>query len=218
MNFKFDRILYGGSFDPPHLGHLGIIKFLLENNFCKTLDLVPTYISPLKENFAKASAENRLEMLELLKKELIKTSFVNNERVIIQKLEIEREGKSYTYDTCKELEKIYPNQTFTILIGADLLTNFHLWFRLKDLVNNYKFLIYTRLDENLQKDNLIEKINLIKEKFSNFNYDILKDVPLSSFSSTEIRKNIKNTNSDLLCPAGLIKDIWNYIVKNNLYK
>ena len=218
MNFKFDRIIYGGSFDPPHLGHLGIIKFLIENNFCKTLDIVPTNISPLKENFAKASSENRLAMLELLKNELIKISLVENERIIIQKLEIEREGKSYTYDTCKELEKIYPNQTFAILIGADLLTNFLLWFRIEDLINNYKFLIYTRLDENLHINNLIEKINLIKEKLKNFNYEILKEAPLSHFSSTEIRKNIKNTNSDLLCPAGLIKDIWDYIVKNNLYK
>ena len=99
---------YGGTFDPPHIGHQKIIEALLPR--CDKMIIFPAKKSPFKKVYPIASNIHRINMLNLL--------FENN-KVIIDDYEILSEKLNYTYLTIDYLEKKYLNCSFTIIIGRN---------------------------------------------------------------------------------------------------
>lgn len=120
--------LFGGSFDPPHIGHDTIVKMALSNLDIDKLIIMPTYISPFKSEFS-APPELRFRWISEI--------WGNLDRVEISKFEIDENRPVPTIQSVLHLYEIYDIKKFYLLIGADHIKNLHKWHefeRLKELV------------------------------------------------------------------------------------
>ena len=111
--------VFGGTFDPPHLGHL-----VVASDACEALGLgrvlwIPSAVPPHKLGTVKASAEARLEM--------VRAAVEGDPRFEADDVELRREGPSYTVDTLRELAARHPGDELVLLIGADNLREIPGW-------------------------------------------------------------------------------------------
>jgi len=185
--------IFGGSFDPPHFGHLHIIQNFI-NEYQTKVYIVPNSLSPFKQKKG-VSSENILEMLYLLKKEF---SLLRAE---IYDTEIKRGGVSYTYQTLQEFHSKYPKEEIFLLIGEDNLESLHKWKEVETIFSLAKVLVYLRPSLNRSK------IPMELEQFQD--RILIKNNALNPASSTLFRES----GEDEMIPT-LVK---NYIYKNKLY-
>jgi len=111
--------LLGGSFDPPHNGHLLAAGDAFESLGLDRLIWMPTAVQPFKVGQASATAEQRLRMVRSL--------VGDDSRFAVDSMEIERGGLSYTVDTLTTLAARWPSAAFFLLIGADAAASFAKW-------------------------------------------------------------------------------------------
>ncbi len=111
--------VFGGSFDPVHIGHLWIAEAALESLDLNEIRWIPTAKSPLKPHGPVASDEDRLQMLRL--------AVSGCENYIVDDREIRRGGISYTVDTIAELQQEYPQAELLLIIGSDSLASIQEW-------------------------------------------------------------------------------------------
>ena len=128
--------IFGGSFDPPHLGHLEIMKKALETLDVDRLFVVPARLSPFKKGHA-APGELRLEWLRKM------TTF--DPRIEVSDLELKKEGPSYTIDTVEAFAPLA--ETIYLIVGADNLKGLKRWHRYDDLNRRVRWVVATRDDE-----------------------------------------------------------------------
>jgi len=139
---NFSYAIFGGSFDPPHLGHKEIINKALE--VVDRVIVVPTYLNPFKSSFS-VSAKLRYKWC----KELFEDS-----RVVVSDYEVKQEKSVYTVDTIKELSEKYNIKAITI--GADNLANIDKWRDFDYLNNNFLWLVALRANKELDCSKLRE--------------------------------------------------------------
>ena len=187
MNIFF----FGGSFDPPHRGHLSIIHYCCK--YCDKLLLIPTAYSPLKNLFPIVDGNHRIQMLELLIQDI-------NFSIEINDWELIQPVPSYTYQTIRYLKANYPGSTLSMVIGADQLMNFHKWNNFKTIMNTVNILCFNR-DNFVFTPSVEMKLTWLEE----FRVDI---------SSTEIRKKIEKGE---LSDNELTPSVLQYIQRNTLY-
>ena len=121
--------LFGGSFNPPHVGHLMVCTWLLATRAADQVWLVPTYEHPFQK--ALAPWDDRLAMCAAL------TGFLG-EGARVSEIEADLGGKSYTVRAVAALQAKYPKNTFELVLGSDLLDELPTWHeadRLKTLVS-----------------------------------------------------------------------------------
>jgi len=123
-------ILFGGSFDPIHLGHIEIIK---EASKLDEVIVLPNYLNPLKNSFA-APADIRLKW--------IKKSIKDIQNVKVSDFEIKQNKPCYTIDTIKHFKQFYDKISF--IIGADNLATLNKWKNIDELRNLIEFIVVTR--------------------------------------------------------------------------
>lgn len=111
--------LLGGTFDPPHVGHLLAASDAFEALELDSLVFIPAGQQPFKHGEVHASAAQRAEMLDAM--------IAGDPRFAVDRLEIDRGGLSYTVDTLAEYERRYPRAQRFLLVGADLLTQLPDW-------------------------------------------------------------------------------------------
>jgi len=145
---KLSYALFGGSFDPPHLGHKEIIKSALE--VVDKVIVVPTFLNPFKSSFS-ADAPLRYSWC----KEVFASS-----NVLVSDYEIKQQRAVYSVDTYKELSKKY--NIVAITIGADNLASIDRWRDFEYLNSNLTWLVATRGDKDLDCSKLrdCKKLNL----------------------------------------------------------
>ena len=189
MNIFF----YGGTFDPPHIGHYNIVKYCLE--FCEKFIIIPTKQSPHKASKPEVKNKHRINMLNYL--------FEDFTKINIDPFELESEHINYTFLTINYLKNKFTNCNLTMVIGYDQLLKLEQWKNYKQILNDVNILCFNRkINDKLKYSN--KKIKFI----SSFNYNI---------SSREIRENFKNNN--FLNLANMLdRKIIKYISKNNLYE
>ena len=130
---------FGGSFDPPHLGHLALAHAALAAGVCDRVLWVPAYSPPHKRTSERAPFADRLAMVELMIRD--EPRMVSSD--IEQRLALD---PSYTIDVMAALEREEPDTTFILLVGGDSLLDLHLWYRAGELVNRYFVVTYPRSD------------------------------------------------------------------------
>ena len=184
-------ILFGGSFDPPHCGHLTIIEHCIEK--CDKLVLMPSAYSPLKKNPPIAEPKHRVKMLELLTQEL-------KYPIQIDDWEINQSSPNYTYLTVQHLQKKHPKFSISLAIGADQLQQFQKWKNYQDILDSVRIIGFNRKNYDLTP--LID-----------MNLTWIKDFAMD-ISSTEIRSKIA---SGVQKGCELPHAIWSYIIAHNLY-
>ena len=124
VNLSGTTALYGGSFNPPHMGHQMVCLYLLEALGAKEVWVIPTANHPLGKDLV--SWEHRLAMCRLLVAPL-------GPRVRISEVEKDLEGQGRTYVTVSHLCSAHPDRTLALVVGADILGETQRWYRWKDL-------------------------------------------------------------------------------------
>lgn len=123
--------ILGGTFNPPHTGHLIIaneVKHALELDEVR---LMPTATPPHKSLPGETTAQQRLSMVEL--------SVMGVEGLTASSFEVERGGISYTYDTMMAMTKAEPNVDFYFIIGGDMIDVLRTWHRIEELMELMRF-------------------------------------------------------------------------------
>lgn len=206
MNVK--RVcIFGGTFDPFHLGHLNVAQHIFDKMNFDCLYLMPNFI-PSHKNNASASAFHRLEMLKLVQK--------NNPHFSILTDEIQAKEVSYTWKTLTNLRKtpLFKNVNLFFLIGMDSLIKFHTWVYPEKILNLTNIIAVARPNYSLTdlpqetKDHIIHPQDYNNESSGKI---LIIETPTYDISSTQIRKDPQN------CKNLLPKYIFDYISKNSLY-
>ena len=127
---------FGGSFDPPHAGHLGVAEGALRSGKCDRVMWVPAFMPPHKLDRERQSFEDRMNMVKLL--------IAGKYGHIVSDLEYRRRRTpSYTFDILEDLNRD-PEEKFQLLIGADSLLELHSWYRAAELAERFELLVYPR--------------------------------------------------------------------------
>lgn len=188
--------ILGGSFDPPHLGHLILADTVLkELNYDKVI-FIPSKIPPHKNISGEVSNEDRLNMVKL--------SIEEDERFLFDDYELKSEGISYSIKTLNHIYKNYNiDGKIALIIGADLIKDFHKWKEPEKLSSL----------ANIVAVNRGYNRNLFKENIEKYNIKIII-APRIDISSTLIRERIKKNKAFKY----FLKDkVYDYIISNKLY-
>ena len=194
--------IYGGSFNPPHLGHREAALTALEILHPDRLLIIPDNDPPHKElESGSPTPEERLKLCEL--------TFGDLEGVEISPIEIRRRGKSYTYDTIRELEIQNPGSRMTLLLGTDMLLSFEEWYHFEYLMEHCALAVFAR---ELDDDEPIRKAaDTFRMKYG-AEIRILPHTPFP-ISSTELRSMLnRRVGSDALCPV-----VYGEIIRKRFY-
>lgn len=182
--------LFGGTFNPPHIGHL-----IMANEVCVALGLsevrfMPNAKAPHKEVSQSATNEQRLKMVEL--------AIEGVPYFKVETFELERGGISYTYDTMKALCEREPDVTFYFIIGGDMIDSLHTWYRIDELVELIHFVGVKRPGFEAKTDYNVQMV----------------EAPEINLSSTFIRNRLQQQGSlKYLLP----ETVERYIRKEGLY-
>ncbi len=133
--------IYGGTFDPIHLGHLHVITQLIEKKLVDQLLVVPAGEPLLRENAPIATAQQRRTMCQLALADL--PAAVAN-KVQVNPIEVLRIGPSYAIDTVEAVAQNFPDDTIVLVIGQDAAEKLDQWHRIDELRGMVEFLIIGR--------------------------------------------------------------------------
>ncbi len=192
--------LFGGTFDPPHIGHLKIIK---ESLFQLQLDKLYVVVSGnpwMKGERVVASKHQRQEMVEI--------AFGGYKKVCLLKLEINKDSPSYSYQTLEYLKTTENKNEFYFIVGSDAALSIDKWKKPLNILTSSKIVCVPR---NKISNQSVEKKLLGIYPHSQIQF--LKNVE-EKISSTEIRKLFKGNETVI---EYFDYYVYTYILKNDLY-
>ena len=175
--------VYSGSFNPLHIGHLAIMKHLIEKAGFDMVYLIVSPKNPLKDNISSSSATDRYNAAV----EAVGRHFGNSTQteVKVDDIELNMSEPHYTIRTLKALQEREPDSEFTLVMGADNLSCIRKWKEYQRLLTEFGVAVFPREGHDLKSI----RQDLLSE---NPDYKIhLLDAPLVTISSTEIRDAIQ---------------------------
>lgn len=209
--------IFGGSFNPPHMGHLNSLQTVLKKAGLHKIHVVPASQNPLKMPVEGPTPEQRLEMTKQAVESWGPAFFVDNQEIV-------RGGKSYTIETIKELRKTNKADDLFLIIGIDKLDELEDWKDFTEILTEANLIVTSRpgLEFPQSKEELPKKIQKLVEEFDfnfielktgrNIQFIHLQDVEVSS---TELRKWLRSgRNVEKYIPLS----VENYIKKHKLYQ
>ncbi len=209
--------IFGGSFNPPHNGHVNSLVTVQKKMGFQKIHVIPNNQSPLKIPTEQPSAEHRIEMCKQAFSTYGPAFFVDD-------IEIKRGGKSYTIDTIKELRKIYEAKDLYLIIGADNFETFSEWKDYKKILELVNLVVTTRPGYDIPETeeqfpdflkNLIAESDFGAVELTtgrSIEFITLDDIDVSA---TELRKKLRvGRPVDKFLPLS----VESYIRSNKLYK
>lgn len=193
MSNKKEVILFFGSFNPIHIGHLAMANYIVE--FCDIDELwfVVTPQNPLKTKDSLLKDRDRQHLVQL--------AIGNYHKFKVSDIEFYLPKPNYTINTLTYLSEKYPQKQFSLLLGGDNLESFHKWKNYKIILEYYKIYVYKRPNYHIPT-------------FENSNINIL-EAPQIEISSSFIRQGI-SANKDMR--FFLNEKVYNYIKEMNFWK
>ena len=188
--------IFGGTFNPPHLGHLIIAEYVRERLGLAKVVFVPSAIPPHKQELEILDAHHRMEMLQF--------AVEGNSSFEVSDVEIRRGGISFTVDTLEEFKKRFPGEELYLLIGMDNFAEFQEWRSPERILSLAALVVMTRPNTDLThvEANDREQIRMCV-------------VPEIAISSSDIRRRVKEGKSiRYLVPA----PVEAYIIRHHLYR
>lgn len=166
--------LYFGSFNPIHFGHLLIASYVVDEKLVDKVWFVVSPQNPLKKISTLLNEYDRLHLVNI--------AIESDTRFKASDIEFKLPKPSYTVDTLAYLKEKYPQQEFSVILGADSFQNLDKWKNADFLKTNYNFIIYNRLGTPINKEAVASNFHIL-------------NAPIIELSSTEIRKRIKEKRS-----------------------
>lgn len=186
--------VFGGSFNPIHIGHLALANYLCENGYIDELWFLVSPQNPFKQNLSLLNDNIRLK--------LVQSAIKGYPHFHASDFEFNLPKPSYTVNTLNKLSESYPERDFYLIIGADNWAAFDRWKSPEEILSRHHILIYPRLGYEIDIDSLPQNVKAV-------------DSPLIEVSSTFIRESISQGKDVryFLHPA-----VYDIIEKNNLYR
>lgn len=189
-------VVYGGSFNPPHLGHVEAARTVSAELAPDKFLIIPTNVSPHKM-LAEGSPEPRARL------EMCRLAFADIPGAEISDMELQREGKSYTAQTVEELRHSFPDDELVLVMGTDMFLSFETWYRFEYLLENCTLAVLARdEDEDVQ---LRRQRDALAEKYG-ARVIILKHDPVAA-SSSDIRERLRFGIGSELLPDSVYSEI-----------
>ena len=196
--------IFGGTFSPPHIGHIRAADtFICELGLDKLI-IIPTALPHSKDLNGVADAGARLKMCRLA---------FENEKCEISDIEIKRGGKSYTADTLEEMKKQYPDDEFFILFGTDMFLILGKWVRAEEIFDSCTVVCACRENDAEVNGQILEKSQEYREQFG-AKIRLLTLEP-TEISSSVIREKISHDEDIYGLVTPLVES---YIKTEGLYK
>ncbi len=194
--------IYGGAFNPPHLGHIRAAAYGAQALGLEKVLLIPTNISPHKQSPQNtATPAQRLQMLEIAIKD--------REKLQVSDVEVARGGQSYTYETILQLKKDYPDAQLTLFMGTDMFLSFLNWKNPQMILENAHIGVFYRGDRN-EKEQIAQQT----EKLHSLGATVhLIENPVTQISSTVLRSLLVFGSAGDYLPEG----VEDYVRKEGLY-
>ena len=194
--------IYGGTFNPPHTGHLQAAKQAVEVLDLDLLLMIPDRIAPHKDIPAGSpTPEQRLEMLRI--------ALAGEEKILPSDIELRREGVSYTYLTLEALREQYPEEELILLMGTDMFLSFDSWKEPERICDLATLGVFYR-GEKGEKEKILAQKAALEEKGAKVE---LVENDIINISSTQLRRLLAFHAADEFLPAG----VGEYIRANGLY-
>ncbi len=169
--------IYGGSFNPPHIGHIAAAKYARDTLGLSRLLVIPACVAPHKELPADSpTPQDRMNMLEIALK--------GEENIQVSDIELRRGDRSYTYETVLSLREMYPDAEFLLFMGTDMFLSFERWKNPDIILENASLAVFYRGDRE-------EEVKIREKKASMENAGItvyLVENPVTQISSTDLRR------------------------------
>lgn len=193
---KQREVLYFGSFNPVHRGHIALAEWIIEQGLGDEVVLIVSPQNPHKQSDELAPEFSRYEMCQLACE-----ASRYPDRIKVSAVELTLERPSYTINTLRFLSEQFGSQMeFSVLIGADNLASFDKWREAEEILDNYRVMVYPRSGYELDK--FADRVTFLAE------------APLHDYAATDVRTALRTglSVSDKVIPA-----VERYIVQNKLY-
>lgn len=161
--------IFGGSFNPIHVGHIALARQLLKCAGLHEVWFVVSPQNPWKSEQELLDDESRLNMVRI--------ALRDEENLLASDYEFHLQRPSYMLNTLRHLSEDYPEREFVLLIGGDNWAQFDKWYGYQEILSNYSIVVYPRRGEHVEEKELPENVSVV-------------DTPLLDISSTEIRNRI----------------------------
>lgn len=187
--------VFGGTFNPPHNGHVRLAKAAADELKLDKLLVIPSCIPPHKIAAKLADGQERLEMCRL--------AFGCDPRFEVSPMELERGSRSYTVETLRELKALYPDNELYFIVGSDMLESFDKWYLWQEILS-LSVLCAASREEGYSPD--LSRFGKLAERIKIITLDPLE------VSSTQIRNSAGEVSPELLDPK-----VAAYIREHGLY-
>ena len=187
--------VFGGTFNPPHNGHVRLAKAAADELKLDKLLVIPSCIPPHKIAAKLADGQERLEMCRL--------AFGCDPRFEVSPMELERGSRSYTVETLRELKALYPDSELYFIVGSDMLESFDKWNLWQEILS-LSVLCAASREEGYSPD--LSRFGKLAERIKIITLDPLE------VSSTQIRNSAGEVSPELLDPK-----VAAYIREHGLY-
>ena len=200
--------IYGGTFNPPHLGHVTAARAVFELLKLDRLLLIPDRLPPHKDLPEDSpSAQDRLEMTRLAGEQ---TGL--GDRVQVLDLELKREGKSYTADTLEEIRRMYPDDELWLLMGTDMFLTLQAWHEPEKILSLAGIAAFGRTEEDTEELFSVQRDYLYRT-YPGARIFTLTIPGVVDVSSTQLREQLAEGNGAAALPPA----VYGYILRHGLY-
>ena len=194
--------IYGGTFNPPHIGHMNAAAHAIRALNLDRLLLIPDRVAPHKPlPEGSPTPDQRLEMLKIAAESCPGAEVCD--------LEMHREGPSYTYETVEQLSKLYPDGELVLIMGTDMFLSFHTWKYPERITALASLAVLYRGDRNERDAVAMKKAEMEAAGVA----VTLVENPVTVISSTQMRRLLAFRCAGGLLPEGVL----DYIRENRLY-
>jgi nicotinate-nucleotide adenylyltransferase len=190
----------GGTFDPPHMGHLILAEQARDQASLDRILWVPASDPPHKQGIVISPVEHRVEM--------VKCAIEDNPTFDLSRVDVDRPGPHFTVDMLRLLKQQYPNSELHFLIGGDSLRDLPIWHQPELIIREASLVVMTRPNAACDLDSLEHQIPGIRDRLS------FLETPLIDISGRIIRKQVQVNQSIRYLVADRVRD---YILLHRLY-
>jgi len=188
--------LYGGTFNPPHMGHLIVAEQVRTALDLDEILFIPSFISPHKQEGESELADHRLAMTKL--------AVSDNPKFKYSDIEVVKKETSFTIHTLEYLKEKYSSDSFFLIVGMDNYLTFHLWKEPNRVLEISSLVVMNRPNYPKQINEVIGTKNTL-----------FVDVPNIDISSSDIRRRVKEHRSIHYLVPNAVEQ---YILSNGLFR